>query len=62
MRTWRAESTPSMREIPRRWLQAKRMHIVSSTFDRYCKMVEVRLVHALVDHMLVDFKRKIVRD
>ncbi|CRM20143.1 hypothetical protein [Pseudomonas sp. 44 R 15] len=38
------------------------MHIASSTFDRYCKMVEVRVVHALVDYMLVNLKRKIVRD
>lgn len=45
-----------------RWLEAKKKHIASSTFEGYRKMVELRLVPALGDHMLVDLKRKIVRD
>lgn len=45
-----------------RWLEAKKKHIASSTFEGYRKIVELRLVPALGDHMLVDLKRKIVRD
>jgi integrase len=45
-----------------RWLEAKRKHIASSTFDGYRKLVELRLIPALGDHMLVDLKRKTVRD
>ncbi|MEN5032921.1 DUF3596 domain-containing protein [Pseudomonas sp. Ps21-P2] len=45
-----------------RWLEAKRKHIASSTFDGYRKLVDLRLIPALGDHMLVDLKRKTVRD
>ncbi|WP_455913816.1 Arm DNA-binding domain-containing protein [Pseudomonas syringae] len=45
-----------------RWLKAKQKHIASSTFDGYRKLVEMRLIPSLGDHMLVDLKRKIVRD
>ncbi len=45
-----------------RWLEAKRKHIASSTFEGYRKLVELRLVPALGDQMLVDLKRKTVRD
>lgn len=45
-----------------RWLEAKRKHIASSTFDGYRKLVELRLIPALGDHMLVDLKRKTMRD
>ena len=45
-----------------RWLEAKRKHIASSTFDGYRKLVELRLISALGDHMLVDLKRKTMRD
>ncbi|WP_311968875.1 Arm DNA-binding domain-containing protein [Pseudomonas baltica] len=45
-----------------RWLAAKKKHLASSSFDGYRKIVELRLLPALGDHMLVDLKRKIVRD
>lgn len=45
-----------------RWLEAKQKHIASSTFEGYRKLVELRLVPALGDHMLIDLKRKTVRD
>lgn len=45
-----------------RWLSAKRKHLASSSYDGYRKIVELRLVPALGDHMLVDLKRKVVRD
>ena len=45
-----------------RWLEAKRKHVASSTFEGYRKLVELRLVPALGGHMLVDLKRKMVRD
>ena len=45
-----------------RWLEAKRKHIASSTYDGYRKLVVLRLIPALGDHMLVDLKRKTVRD
>lgn len=45
-----------------RWLAAKQKHISSSTFDGYRKIVELRLVPALGHHLVVDFKRKLVRD
>ncbi|EIK94048.1 phage integrase [Pseudomonas sp. M47T1] len=45
-----------------RWLAAKKKHLASSSFDGYRKIVELRLVPALGHHMLVDLKRKIVRD
>ncbi|MDA7013583.1 DUF3596 domain-containing protein [Pseudomonas cerasi] len=45
-----------------RWLDGKKRHVSSSTFDGYRKLVELRLVPALGDHMVVDLKRKDVRD
>lgn len=45
-----------------RWLEAKRKHVSSSTFDGYRKMVELRLVPALGHHLVVDLKRKAIRD
>ncbi|WP_138761939.1 Arm DNA-binding domain-containing protein [Pseudomonas lactis] len=45
-----------------RWLAAKEKHIASSTFDGYRKLVTLRLIPALGDTMLVDLKRKTVRD
>lgn len=45
-----------------RWLEAKQKHIASSTFEGYRKLVELRLIPALGDHILVDLKRKTVRD
>lgn len=45
-----------------RWLEGKRKHISSSTFDGYRKLVELRLIPALGDMMLIDLKRKDVRD
>lgn len=45
-----------------RWLAAKQKHISSSTFEGYRKIVELRLVPALGHHLVVDFKRKLVRD
>lgn len=45
-----------------RWLAAKQKHISSSTFEGYRKIVELRLVPALGHHLVLDFKRKLVRD
>ncbi|WP_345956561.1 site-specific integrase [Pseudomonas fulva] len=45
-----------------RWLEAKKKHVSSSTFEGYRKIVELRLVPALGHHLVVDFKRKMVRD
>lgn len=45
-----------------RWLEAKEKHVASSTFDGYRKLVTLRLIPALGDTMLVDLKRKAVRD
>lgn len=45
-----------------RWLEGKRKHVARSTFEGYRKLVELRLIPALGDHMLVELKRKIVRD
>lgn len=45
-----------------RWLAAKKKHLSSSTFDGYRKLVEHRLVPALGAHMVVDLKRKMIRD
>ncbi|MBD1589622.1 tyrosine-type recombinase/integrase [Pseudomonas typographi] len=45
-----------------RWLATKKKHLASSSFDGYRKIVELRLVPALGHHMLVDLKRKIIRD
>lgn len=45
-----------------RWLGAKEKHVASSTFDGYRKLVTLRLIPALGDTMLVDLKRKAVRD
>lgn len=45
-----------------RWLDAKRKHVSSSTFDGYRKIVEQRLIPALGSVMVVDLKRKAIRD
>lgn len=45
-----------------RWLAAKEKHVATSTFDGYRKLVTLRLIPALGDTMLVDLKRKAVRD
>jgi integrase len=45
-----------------RWLEGKKKHIASSTFEGYRKLVELRLIPALGDTMMVDLKRKAVRD
>ncbi|MFC6335524.1 DUF3596 domain-containing protein [Pseudomonas sp. CCM 7891] len=45
-----------------RWLAAKEKHVASSTFDGYRKLVTLRLIPALGDTMMVDLKRKAVRD
>lgn len=45
-----------------RWLESKRKHVSSSTFDGYRKIVELRLVPALGPIMVVDLKRKAVKD
>ncbi|UNM19269.1 site-specific integrase [Pseudomonas sp. ArH3a] len=45
-----------------RWLAAKEKHVASSTFDGYRKLVTLRLIPALGDTMLVELKRKAVRD
>lgn len=40
----------------------KQKHVASSTFDGYRKLVTLRLIPALGETMLVDLKRKTVRD
>ncbi|MCJ2373753.1 DUF3596 domain-containing protein [Pseudomonas sp. RGM 3321] len=45
-----------------RWLDGKKRHVSSSTFDGYRKIVELRLVPALGERMVVELKRKDVRD
>lgn len=45
-----------------RWLEGKKKHVASSTFDGYRKLVTLRLIPALGETMLVDLKRKAVRD
>ena len=45
-----------------RWLAGKKKHVSSSTFDGYRKIVELRLIPKLGDVLLVDLKRKALRD
>lgn len=45
-----------------RWLASKKKHVSSSTYEGYRKIVELRLVPALGTAMVVDLKRKAVRD
>ena len=45
-----------------KWLAGKKQHVSSSTFVGYRKIVELRLVPALGPTLLVDLKRKTVRD
>ncbi len=45
-----------------RWLDGKKRHVSSSTFDGYRKIVELRLLPALGERMVVELKRKDVRD
>ncbi|WP_042132639.1 MULTISPECIES: Arm DNA-binding domain-containing protein [Pseudomonas] len=45
-----------------RWLEAKRRHVSSSTFDGYRKIIEQRLIPALGPVIVVDLKRKTIRD
>ena len=45
-----------------KWLSRKKQHVSSSTFEGYRKIVELRIVPALGPTLLVDLKRKAVRD
>lgn len=45
-----------------RWLESKRKHVSSSTFEGYRKIVEHRLIPGLGKLLVVDVKRKTVRD
>lgn len=45
-----------------RWLASKKKHLSSSTYDGYRKLVEHRLVPALGTHMMVDLKRKTIKE
>lgn len=45
-----------------RWLESKKKHLSSSTFDGYRKIIEHRLVPVLGTLMVVDTKRKTVKD
>lgn len=45
-----------------RWLAGKKQHVSSSTHEGYRKIVELRLVPALGSVLLVDLKRKTIRD
>jgi len=55
-------SRETMNGFLTRWLAAKEKHVASSTFDGYRKLVTLRLIPALGDTMLVDLKRKAIRD
>ncbi|WP_416364989.1 Arm DNA-binding domain-containing protein [Pseudomonas sp. NFX183] len=55
-------SRETMNGFLTRWLEAKKKHLASSTYDGYRKLVTLRLIPALGDTMLVDLKRKAVRD
>ncbi|PWK31799.1 Arm DNA-binding domain-containing protein [Pseudomonas sp. OV226] len=55
-------SRETMNGFLTRWLEAKKKHVASSTFDGYRKLVTLRLIPALGHTMLVDLKRKAVRD
>lgn len=45
-----------------RWLASKKKHVSSSTYEGYRKIIELRLVPALGTVLVVDLKRKAVRD
>lgn len=45
-----------------RWLAAKQKHVASSTFEGYRKIVELRLIPQFGPVLVVDFKRKMVKD
>lgn len=45
-----------------KWLAGKKRHVSRSTFEGYRKLVELRLVPALGPTLLVELKRKTVRD
>lgn len=44
------------------WLEGKRKHVASSTFDGYRKIITMRLVPQFGEVMVVDFKRKALKD
>lgn len=44
------------------WLEGKRKHVASSTFDGYRKIITMRLVPQFGEVMVVDFKRKSLKD
>lgn len=44
------------------WLEAKRKHVASSTFEGYRKIITMRLVPQFGEVMVVDFKRKALKD
>ncbi|HCR1244565.1 TPA: DUF3596 domain-containing protein [Pseudomonas aeruginosa] len=45
-----------------RWLAGKKKHVSSSTWEGYRKIVELRLIPALGDGLVVELKRKAVKD
>jgi integrase len=45
-----------------RWLAGKKKHLSSSSFDGYRKIVELRLIPQFGDGMMVDLKRKMIKD
>lgn len=45
-----------------RWLTGKKKHVSSSTFEGYRKIVEQRMIPALGPTMVVELKRKTIRD
>lgn len=57
-----ATSQESVGGFLTRWLAGKQKHVSSSTFEGYRKIVGLRLVPALGHHLVVDLKRKTVRD
>lgn len=55
-------SQETLAEFLTKWLTAKKQHVSSSTFAGYRKIVEQRLVPALGPTLLVDLKRRTIRD
>ena len=45
-----------------RWLQAKQKHLASSTFEGYRKIIEFRVIPHFGGIMIVDLKRRNIRD
>lgn len=45
-----------------KWLEGKQKHVASSTYDGYRKIVTMRLIPQFGEVMVVEFKRKVLKD